>query len=293
MKIEDLLKKELNFKTVKATNYRRGGDISSGQTFIVDNEQKVFVKSNTGRNAQLMFNGELASLQAIENTKTIRVPKPYGVLQDKDTHFIVMEHLDLGYGSSSIQAKLGTNLAQMHLYNLNQKETNPSYVSKFGFDVPTCCGSIAQSNTWTDSWVEFYSAKLQEQIDLVSNDDSELEKVWPKLKEKIPDFFQDIQVKPSLLHGDLWSGNAGSVGTEPVIYDAASFYGHHEYDLGIAGMFGGFSSAFYSAYHTLIPKETGFEKRHLLYQLFHHLNHWNHFGSGYRSGSLSIMKKLL
>ena len=134
---------------------------------------------------------------------------------------------------------------------------------------------------------------MQEQIDLVSNDDSELEKVWPKLKDKMPDFFQDIQVQPSLLHGDLWSGNAGSVGSEPVIYDAASFYGHHEYDLGIAGMFGGFSSAFYSAYHTLIPKETGFEKRHLLYQLFHHLNHWNHFGSGYRSGSLSIMKKLL
>jgi len=177
MKIEDLLKKELNFKTVKATNYRRGGDISSGQTFLADNEQKVFVKSNTGRNAELMFNGELASLQAIENTKTIRVPKPYGVLQDKDTHFIVMEHLDLGYGSSSNQAKLGTNLAQMHLYNLNQKETaNPSYVSKFGFDVPTCCGSIAQSNTWTDSWVEFYTAKLQEQIDLLSNDDSNWKK---------------------------------------------------------------------------------------------------------------------
>jgi fructosamine-3-kinase len=59
-----------------------------------------------------------------------------------------------------------------------------------------------------------------------------------------------------------------------VVFDAASFYGHHEYDLGIAGMFGGFGSAFYSAYHKVVPKEAGFEKRHQLYQLFHNLNHW-------------------
>ena len=51
------------------------------------------------------------------------------------------------------------------------------------------------------------------------------------------DFFQGIDIKPSLLHGDLWSGNYGQVDSNPVIYDAASFYGHHEYDLGIAGMY--------------------------------------------------------
>ena len=59
-----------------------------------------------------------------------------------------------------------------------------------------------------------------------------------------------------------------------VVFDPASFYGHHEYDLGIAGMFGGFGSDFYNAYHKRIPKAPGFEKRHLLYKLFHNLNHW-------------------
>ena len=59
-----------------------------------------------------------------------------------------------------------------------------------------------------------------------------------------------------------------------MIFDAASFYGHHEYDLGIAGMFGGFGEAFYSSYHSIIPKEHGFEERHQLYKLFHNLNHW-------------------
>ena len=60
----------------------------------------------------------------------------------------------------------------------------------------------------------------------------------------------------------------------PVIFDAASFYGHHEYDLGIAGMFGGFGNDFYTSYHSIIPKAKGFEERHQLYKLFHNLNHW-------------------
>ena len=82
---------------------------------------------------------------------------------------------------------------------------------------------------------EFYAAKLQEQIDLVKRDynDQEVNQIWPKLKSKLPDFFDGLDIKPSLLHGDLWSGNAGQVGTDPTIFDAASFYGHHEYDLGI------------------------------------------------------------
>lgn len=57
-------------------------------------------------------------------------------------------------------------------------------------------------------------------------------------------------------------------------FDPAAFYGHHEFDLAIAGMFGGFSTTFYDAYHRLLPKQNGFERRHSLYILFHQLNHW-------------------
>jgi fructosamine-3-kinase len=83
---------------------------------------------------------------------------------------------------------------------------------------------------------DYYTDKLQEQIDLIGNG-SDMVKLWLLLKEKIGDFFKGLDIKPSLLHGDLWSGNYGQVDSDPVIYDAASFYGHHEYDLGIAGKF--------------------------------------------------------
>ena len=59
-----------------------------------------------------------------------------------------------------------------------------------------------------------------------------------------------------------------------MIFDPASFYGHHEFDLAIAGMFGGFTKQFYDAYHELIPKAPGFDVRHKLYTLFHYINHW-------------------
>lgn len=59
-----------------------------------------------------------------------------------------------------------------------------------------------------------------------------------------------------------------------VSFDPASFYGHHEFDLAIAGMFGGFSQQFYDGYHQLIPKAAGFASRHKLYLLFHNMNHW-------------------
>lgn len=110
---------------------------------------------------------------------------------------------------------------------------------------------------------------------------------------KIPQFFTDVEIVPALLHGDLWGGNVAQCADGPVIFDPASFYGHSEYELGIAGMFGGFNSSFYSAYHEKIPKAPGFAKRNQLYQLFHYLNHWNHFGGGYRGSSVSIMKTLL
>lgn len=59
-----------------------------------------------------------------------------------------------------------------------------------------------------------------------------------------------------------------------VIFDPATFYGHHEYDIASISLFGGTSMDFFEAYFKKIPKSNGFEKRKLLYHLFHYLNHW-------------------
>ena len=63
-----------------------------------------------------------------------------------------------------------------------------------------------------------------------------------------------------VVHGDLWSGNAGrgvvgGVGAvEDVVFDPSAVYGHSEYELGIMKMFGGFGAGFFEEYHRLCPK---------------------------------------
>lgn len=184
-------------------------------------------------------------------------------------------------------------------------EPNIGYIDQFGFDIPTACGIIPQVNEWTKDWVSFYSRhRLDVTIRSLLSDHSDrnLHELWSSLQLKVDRLFMDYEyrgsgegeITPALLHGDLWSGNAAQLsdGSDACIYDPASFYGHSEYEFAIVRMFKGFPSEFEKSYFEIMPKKKNFEKRNKLYQLFHHLNHWNIFGSGYRNGTLAIMKEL-
>lgn len=101
--------------------------------------------------------------------------------------------------------------------------------------------------------------------------------------------------------GDLWSGNIGAVDGQPAIFDPATYYGHSEAEFGMSWC-AGFSGevqkcdvvwgrflfnsscecrlsvragAFWNAYHEVLPRQKGFEKRSDLYELYHKLNHFN------------------
>ncbi|XP_047689033.1 ketosamine-3-kinase isoform X2 [Prionailurus viverrinus] len=279
--MEALLRRELGCDFVKATGHSGGGCISQGQSYDTD-RGRVFVKVNSKAEAKRMFEGEMASLMAILRTGTVKAPKPIKVLDAPGGgSMLVMEHLDMRYLSSHA-AKLGAQLADLHLENKRLGET-----------LQKEAGTV---NVWQEDWVTFYARqRIQPQMDMVEkgSGDREALELWSALQLKIPDLFRDLDIVPALLHGDLWGGNVAEDSSGPIIFDPASFYGHSEYELAIAGMFGGFSRSFYSAYHSAIPKAPGFEARLQLYQLFHYLNHWNHFGSGYRGSSLSIMRNLI
>lgn len=108
-------------------------------------------------------------------------------------------------------------------------------------------------------------------------------------------------IKPALVHGDLWSGNhgrgtIGEGGVEEVVYDPSSAYCHSEFEFGIMKMFGGFGTGFHEEYFKIKPKDEPVEEwddRVLLYELYHHLNHYSMFGGSYKGGAMSIMRKLL
>jgi fructosamine-3-kinase len=111
----------------------------------------------------------------------------------------------------------------------------------------------------------------------------------------VPSLLAGVTVTPSLIHGDLWVGNAGATESDgPVIFDPACFFGHHEMELAMMTLFGGFREEFWSSYHKAIPKAPGFEGRHKLYQLYYYLNQLNLFGdAGVKATCLRLANELL
>ncbi|XP_005221120.1 ketosamine-3-kinase isoform X3 [Bos indicus x Bos taurus] len=197
--MEELLKRELGCDSVKATGHSGGGCISQGQSYDTD-KGRVFVKVNSKPEARRMFEGEVASLTAILRTGTVKVPKPIKVLDAPGGgSMLVMEHLDMRHLSSHA-AKLGTQLADLHLDNKRLGETLQKeagivgrrdelvarpFVAQFGFDVVTCCGYLPQVNDWQQDWVTFYARqRIQPQMDLVEqrSGDREARELWAALQ---------------------------------------------------------------------------------------------------------------
>ena len=205
------------------------------------------------------FAAEADGLEALR--PHIRVPQVLdrGVRDGKA--YIALEFLHLQ--SSGDWAALGRMLAKLH------RQTGP----RFGWHRDNYIGLAPQTNGWRDDWSAFFGeCRLRPQL-MQAGLDVRLEKILGLL--------QDHKPEPSLLHGDLWSGNAGFTAEGPVVYDPAVYYGDRETDLAMTELFGGFPGEFYRAYNEELPLPAGYEKRKHLYNLYHLLNHLNLFGGGY------------
>ena len=280
-------------------------------------EKAYFLKMGRGKAAGVMFRGEHASLNALHGVDNTLAPKShaFGTLEDSsDQYFLVTDFLEMGRSSSSKDQvsprSLAAKLALLH--------TTPAPVPAgysrpmFGFPVTTCCGDTAQPNNYSESWADFYAnhrlRAILKKSERTNGSDGELRDLVEKIASKIvPRLLGDGHlnggngVTPVVIHGDLWSGNKGVAkidgadALEEIVFDPSSCYAHSEAELGIMKMFGGFGASFLNEYHKTCPKTepvAEYEDRVSLYELYHHLNHHAIFGGGYRSGAISIMRKL-
>src|SRR5262249_51852232 len=107
-------------------------------------------------------------------------------------------------------------------------------------------------------------------------------------------FFVGHRPACSLLHGDLWGGNAAAIaGKTPVVFDPAVYVGDREADLAMTELFGGFPRDFHSAYRTAWPLDDGYSTRRDLYNLYHVLNHANLFAGAYVRQSEQSIERLI
>lgn len=199
--------------------------------------------------------------------------------------FLIMEFCEPGR-SGSDDEKLGRGLATIHRF----KHDN------FGFDNDNYCGDTPQSNKKVGNWLDFFrEQRLAYLLQLITNrgrlSNAEL-KSYDRLLNKLPELIPASSV-PSLIHGDLWSGNYMYTSNGPALIDPAAYYADREMEFAIITMFGGFSSRFFEAYNESFPLDKDWQSRNKLYQLYHILNHFYLFGGGYGSQALAVAKSYL
>lgn len=235
-----------------------------------------------------MLEAEAEGLAELASAAAVRVPHVLAMGVAEEHAFLALEWIDLrGSSSGASQARLGNELAQQHRKTSEQ----------FGWHRDDTIGSTPQMNAWASSWVDFFrDARLGYQLRLAQENGfgGGLQEQGAVLLEQMGELFTHHEPAPSLLHGDLWGGNAGvdAHGT-PVIFDPAVYYGDREADLAMTRLFGGFSPSFYSAYEAAWPLPASAHTRVDLYNLYHVLNHLNLFGGGYLRQAESIIARLL
>ena len=271
--------------SVKIVDRQRvsGGDINRAYRLGLSNGECVFLKCN--RVGLLgMFNAEARGLEALRATGTIGVPEPLAVGVDATAAFLIMEYLSPAPRRLDYWETFGHELAALH-----RAECEPS----FGFPTDNYIGSTPQINTPMDSWAAFFrERRLIPQMKLAwglldERTRHDLARVTERLDSLLPE-----PAFPSLIHGDLWSGNAvcGPDG-KAWILDPAAYVGHFEAELAMTELFGGFPERFYRAYNEVNPIDRGYPDRRDLYNLYHLLNHLNLFGLSYLSNVSSIAKR--
>ncbi len=260
-----------------------GGDIN--QAFRLEcGLHKYFVKVNRA-DLLSMFVAEKAGLDAIRRSQTIRVPEVFLTGHEDNCAYIVMEYIELGGRADS--GLFATAVAAMHC----------CFQDQFGFECDNTIGSTPQHNTFNADWIDFWRQhRLGFQLELAQQNgfDAGLIDAGNRLAENLGKFFRTYHPRPSLLHGDLWSGNQGAdLDGNPVIYDPACYYGDHEADLAMMELFGHPGEHFFSRYGEHFPIDSGYAERRELYNLYHVLNHANLFGGGYAAQAQRTIERLL
>ena len=259
-----------------------GGDINEVYKINCTLGEYV-VKYNSRLRFPAMFYKEANGLELLRKGG-LRTPNVIDHFEDRDDQFLILEYV----AEKKVENKFWFHFANS-LSELHQKSN-----TSFGLDQNNYIGSLVQHNGQMPTWEEFFISKRLKPLIKMAFDKGLL------ARKHLADFDHFFTVftellpveSPSLLHGDLWSGNllCGS-GQQAVFIDPAVYYGHREVDIAMTKMFGGFDPVYLDHYQDRFPLEKGWEERVPIHNLYPRLVHLVLFGRSYLSGIENVIQK--
>jgi fructosamine-3-kinase len=261
-------------------------------------DRPVFLKFNPHAPAGF-FVVEARGLERLRAAAAeLRVPHVLGVEEGTaDTPgWLLLEWLEPTRKDADFDARLGRGLAGLH--------RGQNAAAGWGWDEEGFIGPLPQQNGMMSDWPIFWrERRLEPQLQRARGAGRVpgREQEWGELFARLPELLACAEADgPSLLHGDLWSGNvlaaqgSAGAGAEPALVDPSVYRGHREVDLAMSELFGGFGPGFYTAYAEAWPLEPGYrEQRRAVYQLYYLLVHVNLFGDAYIQQTAGVLRDVL
>lgn len=261
-----------------------GGSINDTYRLTVNKKLKFFCKVNSVVRFPGLFENEKSGLELLNRQKIIRTPRVIAHEIRDGRQFLILEWIESGLKTTTFWTRFGEDLAELHQVSDAQ----------FGLSEDNYMGALPQYNKRATSWTEFLvRQRFEPQLALA------LEKrmMEPAQASRFENLYKKLDSifapeSPSLLHGDLWSGNfLCDENGHPVLIDPAVYFGHRSMDLGMTTLFGGFDPGFYEAYQYHTPLPPNYREQWAICNLYPLLIHLNLFGRGYLGEILQTISR--
>jgi len=233
-----------------------------------------------------MFIAEAKGLSILRSAKALAVPEVIHTGLAGPFQFLLLQFIEEAARGGDYWRDFGSGLAALHKNSARE----------FGLDHDNFIGSLPQKNKQGSSWAQFFiEQRLKVQLK-ISRDQGRIDNALSKKLDatfiRIPEWLPEEP--PSLLHGDLWSGNLMTTSRGgPCLIDPAVYYGNREADLAMTQLFGGFDPSYFESYNEMYPLASGYRERLDLYNLYPLLVHVNLFGGGYKSQVEKVVNRFI